>query len=444
MKSEKIKILIRVVCFFLIFALTLGWVQDKLVKRSSIDRQFIPGFYSERENSLDAVYIGSSNCFTYWNSLVAFEEYGICVYPYSCNSQPFFAAMHLIKEARKTQPQATFIVNINSITDDVITVDAMHYLLDVMPFSLNKAELINHLSDIGGYSISERMEFYLPIIRFHSRLNEITEDDFGIKPDGYKGATTYYPYLNYSKNVSSNFVTTDKEGSLSEQTVNYTNQLLDYCDRENIKIIFVTVPQAKGQKDRIERYNALNKIIKNRGYTVLDLTEKCDEIGIDMTIDYYNGGHTNIHGSIKYTHYISEYLIKNFKFKDKRENKEYSDWQEAKTKYLNRIDSKILDIELDSVHRDYTLTIPSVKTTKAKSGVRISYAKSNNAKGYAIYRREGKNGTWQQIAVTEGYGFTDTKTKKDTDYWYRVVPFSIKGDEKYFGNHKYNGSKISL
>ena len=237
MKYRKTKIFVKSISFILIFVFLFSFVQDVLIKRASTDAQIIPQFYNERENSLDAVYIGSSNCFTYWNSAVAFEEYGLCVYPYSCNSQSFFAAKHIIKEVRKTQPQATFLININGINDGDVSVDSMHYLLDVVPMSWNKLSLTHHLSEINGYTWSDRMEFYFPIIRFHSRTSEITPVDFEVEPDGLKGATTYYPYLNTSKDVSADVVSTDKRGELSQKLVDYTNDLLDYCDQENIKIV---------------------------------------------------------------------------------------------------------------------------------------------------------------------------------------------------------------
>lgn len=442
MKFRKTKIFIKIISFVLIFVLLFTFVQDILIKKSPVDVQLIPQFYNERENSLDAVYIGSSNCFTYWNSAAAFEEYGICVYPYSCNSQSFFAAKHIIKEVRKTQPQSKFIVNINSITDDVVSVDSMHYLLDVMPFSLNKLDLIDHLSDIGGYSAKDRMEYYLPIIRFHSRISELEYEDFEVELDGLKGSTTYYPYLNISKDVSKSFVTTKEKTELSQQTVDYVNGLLDYCDQENVEVIFVTVPQAKGKKSRNRRYNALNEIIKNRGYTALDLTEKCEEIGIDMSVDFYNGGHTNIHGSFKYTHYLSEYLIEKYGFEDKRNNPDYSDWQTTKDKYYGIADSKILDFEWDVNNRDYSLKQPSFKISANSESIVVSWNKINGADGYAVYRKKGFSGTWEQIGISADITLRDSNVETKTDYYYTVVPFKEEGGKRYYGNYKYNGIKV--
>ena len=102
--------ILRVVAFILLLILVITAVSEPLVSVSSIDYHLIAGFYEEPEESLDAVYIGSSNCFVFWNPLFAWEEYGICVYPFASSAQPFYAAEYLIKECRKTQPDAVYII----------------------------------------------------------------------------------------------------------------------------------------------------------------------------------------------------------------------------------------------------------------------------------------------------------------------------------------------
>ena len=94
--------IIKAVLFALIFILLFAYV-SKVVTYPSDYRnyQWIGGFYEEEEESLDAVYIGSSNCYAFWNSMTAWEEYGITVYPYSCNAMSFLATEYLIKETKK-------------------------------------------------------------------------------------------------------------------------------------------------------------------------------------------------------------------------------------------------------------------------------------------------------------------------------------------------------
>ena len=97
--------ILKAVAFVLIFIILLFRVSRIMtVNSADMEYQLMTGIYGEEENSLDAVYLGSSDTYAFWNPLIAYEEYGICVYQYNCSSQPLTVAENLIKEARKTQP----------------------------------------------------------------------------------------------------------------------------------------------------------------------------------------------------------------------------------------------------------------------------------------------------------------------------------------------------
>ena len=60
-----------------------------------------------------------------------------------------------------------------------------------------------------------------------------------------------------------------------------------------------------------------------------------DEIGIDWNTDTQDGGwHLNTNGAVKVSKYLANYLKENFNLTDKRENKDYQDWNQDLEKYL--------------------------------------------------------------------------------------------------------------
>lgn len=392
----KLKILIKSIVFAVLFALILSTVNHALVERDDMGYQNISGFYEEPNNTLDAVYVGSSNCFVFWNSLLAWKEYGISVYPYACNSNLFFSTKYLIKEARKTQPDATFIVNINSLNEGEVNLQQMRNLIDNMPLSLNKLMLIRHMSNIGDYSFEDRLEFYFPNIRYHSRWSEVTSEDLDMELNGLKGASIYKPYLTISEDVSSSYNTTEEETTLSEKIISSTEDLLDYCDKENVKVLFVTVPQAKSDNE-MSRYNALNAMIEERGYPVLNLNDHMEEMGIDIKTDFYNNKHTNIHGSVKLTKYLSEYLIENYHFTDKRENPDYISWNEAYDEYKEKIAPYVLDLEMDFELRANDLEAPVIRRYKYTDYASIRWDTVQGAEGYAIYKKRKRQGLGKEF-----------------------------------------------
>lgn len=442
----KMKYAIRIVAFILIFGLIFGAI-SKIVTVPSDYRnyQWVAGFYEEEKDSLDAVYVGSSNCYSFWNPMTAWNEYGIAVWPYATNGMLFEATEYIIKEAQKKQPDAVYIVNINTICDPDRNLSRIHWNVDYMPFSFNKMALVHRLSDVCGLSLSESMECYIPMIRYHSRWNALEKQDFTYEVDGMKGAASYGTYLKKSVDVTEQYVVSDKEISLTEEMLATLDSLLDYCDKEELEVLFVTVPRAEDDENAVPMFHAANKVIEERGYKTLYLTESLDEMHLDMTTDYYNFRHTNIHGSIKYTRYLSEYLIENYGFEDKRENKQYSSWNKGWKKYENIIDAWTLDFELDGTSRDYTLLRPAnLVATYEDELVSLSWEESVGAQRYVVYVKKGSNGTWKVLGESESTTYVHPNAEADTKYYYRVVPCYDKDGKTYYGEFDYNGVDVQV
>ncbi len=443
------KVVLKSILFVLIFCILLSLVSALVVNVERFGYQNISEFYDQRDDSLDAVYIGSSNCYLFWNSAVAWEEYGITVYPYSCNANSFFTTKYIMEDVRNTQKNAKFIVNLNTITDGELDNIHMHNIIGCMPFSFNKIKMIDYLCDIGDYEGTDRAEFYFPFIRFHGDWTTMYfASKLEVKPTGYKGASVYSGYLNSSVDVSEIYTAPKEKIKLSEKITSCTNELLTYCEEEDIDVVFVVVPQAKANQYEVDRLKTFAGYISDKGYTVLDFSENFeDEMNIDMTKDFYNGPHTNVHGSIKFTHRLSEYLVDMYGFEDKRNNEEYSDWNTAYESYMNVAISHILDFELDYTHRDFSLEEPDFEVEAKEGNANIFVNAIEDAQGYVIYRKDGFDSQWKTIAEIANKEkineHIDRDLVKETQYYYTVVPYALKDGERYYGDFNYLGKAIT-
>ncbi len=435
----KLKNGVRAVILFLLFCVFLSPLNSVMQWKDEASYQSIEGFYEEAGDTLDAVYIGSSNVYSFWNSLLAWKEYGIAVYPFASSSNLFFSTEYLIKEARKTQPDALFIVNINTLTDGEVPDASITRLIGPMPFSFNKIALIHHLCEVGDYSFKDRMEFYLPIIRFHARWNELEKRDFGIELNGFKSAQTG---INYSKivDISDSYVLMDKVTELSDKIVSSTESLLDYCEEEHVNVLFVTVPQGRGNVEDVIRYNSLNAMIEERGYKTLDLMGKTDEIGLDLKDDFHDNSHANYHGSAKFTYYLSEYLINNYGFEDKRDDERYDSWNTALTGYEAYIPQLLLDVELRPRAYDASMKAPELKTEINGELITLSWERIEGAEEYLIYEKNN-SAAWERIKATGAlrYEICDTSEEESC---YTVVPVYYEEGQCVFGNFNYNGVTV--
>lgn len=427
----------KVVLFLLIFILLfLG--ASKVLNSTGDYRsaQWIGGFYKEPARSLDAVYVGSSTCYAYWNPLYAWENYGIAVYPYTCNSQHFIAAEYLIREVRKTQPDALFIVNTNTIEENRMVVEKYHDLLDCMPFSINKLRLTKYLCDISGFSARESLELYVPLYRFHSRWSELNSSDFYYPLNGLKGTSNYSTYKNTFTDISQLYTHADGFSPLPDYIAEAAESLMDYCEAEGVRIVFVTVPRVESRL-RLEEINTLNAMLEDRGFDTLKLMDQTDLLKLDLTQDFYNKGHTNIHGSLKYTAYLSEYLIERYGLEDRRGDPSCASWDEGVRKYAKSMQTYTLDIERDVSRRTPELPRPDdLEITAGPDGINISWAPVSGADGYLVYQRpQGK--VWTLLADVAETQFSLAPDKGKTTDDYTVVPYCGSGDGRLYGEFDY-------
>ncbi len=318
----------------MVFILVFNCVQNILVGGTD-DRttKRLNGFYENEKGSLDAVYLGSSATYAFFMAPYVWQEYGITVYPYSSPAQPVQVTKFLIEEAMKTQPDALYIINLSTIRSEV-TEERIYTLFNDMPFSLNKIKAVDYVGDCYEYDFTKKMQTLFPIIKYHSRWSKLTSSDFTTLEDEYKSGNDYRLFLKVIRNAGSiGIVDEDIFYPLPENIEPAMIDLLDYCEEEKLNVLFVTAPQPEKDEVSVGQLNTLTKMVKDRGFDVFDMRANYEEIDLNFKTDFYNSGHTNMHGAFKTSRYIAEYLIENYNFLDKRGDSEYSDWDIAFCKY---------------------------------------------------------------------------------------------------------------
>lgn len=444
--EKKNRIGLKIVVFLAIFLALFAAMLSLFYRHPDINTfHRVKGFYAEEENRLDAVYVGSSNCYAFWNPLVAWNNYGIAVYPFATSAQPFYATEHVIREARKTQPDALYIVNLNSVEADDLNASAIHYLVNYLPESENKEEMLDYLCDLLEYSEIDRLEFDFPWIRTRDFWLDYLKDGFFPELDGLKGANTHKKYLKTSFDVSDAYRISGERAEIPDALMQNLDQLLDYCDAEGVRILFITVPRPEENAEALGRINTVRDRILMRGYPVLYLTDDAEAIGMDLTQDYYDAKHTNIHGSIKFTNFLSEYLIANYGFADKRGDAAYADWNAAWETYAAGIAPGVLDVELNKNLRSCVLEAPQNLRAEAQPDghVMIRWDAVDGADSYLLYRKDGYAKPWQRISgLLDGNEYMDVNASGDVKYYYTVVPVHSMNEQNHYGHFSYKGVNI--
>lgn len=443
MQNDK-RLLLRGLAFLIVLGLVIWGLQGIFGLDSIRSYENEKGYLRESDGSLDAVYVGGSDVHAFWQPLFGWNERGIAVWNYSIDSLPMSAVKYLVIEARKTQPDALMIVSLSTFkkagaADGMVDI---HRIVDYQPFSANKVRLVDRLTEGTEYTGLDKLEFYFPIIRFHSRWDSLGNWVFGDIERDYKASMHTSTFRNTVVDLSRSFKLYDERAELPEDVETAINDLLDYCDAEQVRVLFVKVPQAAAQADQA-RMNTLEKLVAERGYPCLDLLEHYEDLGLDLRNDYYNKFHTNVHGSLKYTRGLAAYLAEQYGFADKRGQAGWESWDAAAAEYRSYMSYVALPFEFEDEPRDFALSAPKLNKASAKGRtISLSWSASEQAEGYEIYRLTvGEGNRWELLSAVDAESLTyaDRDLDAETTYFYTVVPCRETAEGTVRGNFAVRG-----
>ncbi len=286
----------------------------------------VRGFYAEPENSLDLVFIGSSNLFSTINPAVLWREYGITSYVFGANEQNLPLSYYYTKEALKHQsPQAVvldvFYCNFPGMQREAV----VRTNLDDMPWDFNKLEAIWNNVPTG-----ERASYLLPIIKYHDRWNDLSKQDFTV----YRGRNPYKGWSpfegqedGYTKSPEE-IAAVMERSALEEEAVAWLDRIAACCEENGAELILLKTPnddliclptQDGGYEEVAGQayYNAVADLAYERGLSFLNLN--CIMQG---------RGHNDIADSQKVTSYFGSWFLETHETLDKRGTTDYAYWDQ--------------------------------------------------------------------------------------------------------------------
>ena len=291
-------------------------------------------FYDLNENTLDAVWIGTSGVDRYWLSSKAYEEYGMTVYPLSSDAMPTWLFTYVVDEIYKDQNPELLIVDLRAFcqTNTVASKDTRaRRLLDAMdPFSINKIRAafrtMSSIKQLDEESSDFDLSYLLSYIKYH---NMWEDDDFSLE-DNTSDAKCEYMGFFMRKSLSlkpktqkASVFKTDYYDTLDQYSEESLYEFLDYVEEKGINVLFVNTPNHM-KKEEMGRTNTICKILNERGIKYINYCET-DNKGdftyipeLDHVEDFYNRNHVNYYGAEKFTTVFAKYLDENYDFADHR------------------------------------------------------------------------------------------------------------------------------
>lgn len=343
-KTEMIKgrwRLVRFLSFLLVFCILFS-MANSVLKRKSLTSAWntttkISGLALEPRNSMDVMYFGSSHMYCSINPLVLFQQTGITSYTYAVQNQPLWSSYYYMKQALTYQSPRVVVLdaypialyNDKEYADESVTFPTT----DEMPFSRNKIDLIR-----ASVPEKERANHYIEFLKYHGRWKELKKEDFNLH---YKDKTDYLkgyvllPDINPQHfDLSVNAI--HSQAKLSAKNLEYLDKVVALSKEKNFKLVLMITPYQM-EKQQKEVFNALEIYAKNNSIDVLDYQNQIEDLGMDMSHDFYDKGHVNFYGAEKLTTAFGRYLTNQHFLMDKRESATYENWHWDYTAYQKAI-----------------------------------------------------------------------------------------------------------
>lgn len=325
---KAIKNIIGSVCFLLI--LILLFQELTFVTRNKNEANLIYPYFSEEKNTLDVVFVGSSHVMCGIYPMELYNDLGIASYDFTSSALVFPQEYYQVVEALKTQTPKVLVLDVSGAAygnQKVGTAEYVHVQLDNMKWSLNKIKAIEDLIEEPG----DRLEYYFPIVKFHTRWKEIKSDDFKKITGITKGSYVSESVLQDPQPTE--IIPRDHAEKMSEYAETYLRKTLDYCRDRDVDVVLLNTPTIMSA-DVQRKYNAVDAIAGEYGVPYINTLYCLDEMGFDYNTDMRDNSHCNRSGAEKVTEYVGNYLKENYNLPDRREDGAYSSvWNAAYEAY---------------------------------------------------------------------------------------------------------------
>lgn len=356
-KFTKKRIVIGIIAFLIVAGLLFAYL-NKVFSMGDDDanRQTFKALYSEPENTIDAVYFGTSASNRYFINPLAYKETGMTCFTMATMGMPMFFIPELAEEINKSQDPDMYIIELRWTlkSREQVTDAHIRRVVDNMKLSGNKIDALNKALEfmdgskgmLGDIS-DKKIDYMVPIIKYHGRLaqQDMVPGDFKITSS--KNETKGYVLSKSTTKQVNQFYSRLTEGKepLSEEAVAALEEVLDFCDESGKEILFVLSPYSV-KTDQMPVFSSAIETVEERGYTVINFNtpEMYEELDIDWDKDFYNSKHVNYIGAEKYTRWLTGYIDENYDLEDHRGQKGYESWDEAYDVYKDYVKDGIKTI----------------------------------------------------------------------------------------------------
>ncbi|MBO4769913.1 MAG: SGNH/GDSL hydrolase family protein [Clostridia bacterium] len=261
-------------------------------------------YYSE-DREHDLIIIGDCEVYANISPMILWEQYGITAYVRGNSQQLIWQSYYILSETLKYEIPKAVVLSVGSMRySEPVKEEYNRLAIDLMRWSEDKIGIIR-----ASMGEDESFASYLfPIIRYHSRITELTSEDFryffSTKRNTFNGflmEKDTVPYSGFPRE-------TLRDPDFAESNYIWLDKICALCNENSIRLILFKAPRI--YPVWFDEYDAqISEYAAERGLEYYNFDRLRDEIGIDYSQDTYDGGmHLNVCGAEKLSGYFGRIL----------------------------------------------------------------------------------------------------------------------------------------
>lgn len=327
------KILLFILCFLCIFSITTILVIQKPTNITA-------GFYQQRNESIDVLYVGSSHVYCSVSPIRLYEKYGFTGFIRATSCQRSWESYTLLEEALKYQKPKVVVYEVMSAYHDQPQFEAFsREIFDTMRPGLSKVRGIR--ADLEGSDEADMLSMYIPMIRYHERWKSLEKKDFQFFYDKdllpYKGFVMTFvsdPAVDFSSDYGTRDISGYEAVSCSKKSEDYIRRMKAVCDENGIEFVMLKTPTFYAPYWNAGMSLGMEKLAADMGVPFIDYNYGDNIVEIDWTTETVDkGNHVNYSGAVKVTDAFGKWLKDNYDLPDHRGDMAYQDWNSSCEQY---------------------------------------------------------------------------------------------------------------
>ena len=273
------------------------------------------GFYSQKRDSVDVIFLGSSHAISAFSPQELYDSCGIRSFNLSREEQSLVISYYWLKEALRFQKPSAVVIDTAvcfpyTETPYNCNEPSIRKALDPMRWSEVKLEAVN---TIHAMDSKESLASYVfPIIRYHGRWNDLSLNDIHFWPK-QRTDLRGYSILSEDCGIKDFVPLSDTSASAAPAELHgvmrqYLSRMHSICDKNGIQLLLVSTPYIETSP---ERHEALKNYAQEEGLNFLDFNEAewFETMDFQFDKDMADGGHANCFGAAKLTDAIGKVLL---------------------------------------------------------------------------------------------------------------------------------------